>query len=156
MNINLTMIGQAIAFAFFVIFCMKFVWPPVIQALRERQAKISEGLQAAETASKNLELAKSRAASEIKKAKQKAQEIVDQANKRANQAVEESKDLARLEGEKIIAAAKAEVEQETNRAKEALRAELATLAVAGAEKILESTIDAKAHNKMLVKLAAEL
>ena len=156
MNINLTMIGQAIAFAFFVIFCMKYVWPPIIQALRERQTKISDGLQAAEMATKDLELAKSKAASEIKNAKQKAQEIIDQANKRANQSIEESKDTARLEGQKIVAAAKTEIEQETNRAKEALRAELAVLAIAGAEKILGSSVDAKVHNKMLIELAAEL
>jgi F-type H+-transporting ATPase subunit b len=155
-NINLTMIGQAIAFAVFVVFCMKFVWPPVIQALRERQTKISNGLQAAESATKDLELAKEKAAAELKEAKHKAQEIIEQANKRANQAIEESKDSARIEGEKMIVAAKAEIEQEAIRVREALRAEVAALAVSGAEKILGTSVDAKAHSQMLDKLAAEL
>jgi F-type H+-transporting ATPase subunit b len=150
------MIGQAIAFAVFVVFCMKFVWPPVIQALRERQTKISNGLQAAESATKDLELAKEKAAAELKEAKHKAQEIIEQANKRANQAIEESKDSARIEGEKMIVAAKAEIEQEAIRVREALRAEVAALAVSGAEKILGTSVDAKAHSQMLDKLAAEL
>ena len=156
MNINMTMIGQAIAFAIFVMFCMKFVWPPIIQALREREKKIATGLQAAERAEQDFENAQKKAAAELKDAKLKAQEIIEQANRRANQAVEEAKDSARIEGERLIAAANAEIEQERNRAKEALRAELAALAIIGAEKILETSVDAKAHGQMLDKLAAEL
>lgn len=156
MNINLTMIGQAIAFAIFVWFCMKFVWPPVIQALHDRQKRIADGLAAADRASRDLELAREKSAQELRAAKQQAAEIIEQANKRSNQIVEEAKELARAEGERLKAAAYAEIEQERNRAKEALRAEIAALAVAGAERILETSIDANAHSEFLDKLAAQL
>ncbi len=156
MNLNLTMIGQAISFAIFVVFCMKYVWPPVIAALREREKKIADGLQAAERASRDLELAQEKASSELKEAKHQAQEIIEQANRRATQMVEEAKDAARAEGERLIVAAKAEIDQEKNRAKEELRAQVAVLAIAGAEKILETSVDAQAHSQMLDKLAAEL
>ena len=156
MNLNLTMIGQAISFAIFVVFCMKYVWPPVITALREREKKIADGLQAAERASRDLELAQEKASSELKEAKHQAQEIIEQANRRAVQMVEEAKDAARAEGERLIVAAKAEIDQEKNRAKEELRAQVAVLAIAGAEKILETSVDAQAHSQMLAKLAAEL
>ncbi|AZZ95634.1 F0F1 ATP synthase subunit B [Hahella sp. KA22] len=150
------MIGQAIAFFIFVVFCMKYVWPPVIQALREREKKIADGLQAAEHAQKDLELAQEKVAKQLREAKQQAAEIIEQANKRANQMLEEAKDQARTEGERLITAAKAEIDQEKNRAKESLRAEVAALALAGAEKILETSVDAGAHSNMLDKLAAEL
>ncbi|MBK8971086.1 MAG: F0F1 ATP synthase subunit B [Hahellaceae bacterium] len=156
MNINLTLIGQAIAFFVFVVFCMKYVWPPIIQALREREKKIADGLQAAERAARDLTLAQEKVTLELKEAKQQAAAIIEQANKRATQMIEEAKDSSRQEGERLIALAKAEIDQEKNRAKESLRAEVAALAVAGAEKILESAVDAKAHSKMLDKLAAEL
>nr|WP_256445992.1 F0F1 ATP synthase subunit B [Hahella sp. HN01] len=152
----MTMIGQAIAFFIFVVFCMKYVWPPVIQALREREKKIADGLQAAEHAQKDLELAQEKVAKQLREAKQQAAEIIEQANKRANQMLEEAKDQARTEGERLITAAKAEIDQEKNRAKESLRAEVAALALAGAEKILETSVDAGAHSNMLDKLAAEL
>jgi len=155
-NLNLTMLGQAISFAIFVSLCMKFIWPPVILALKDRQKKIADGLQASEKASKDLELAQERAASELRQAKQEAQQIIDRANKRAVQTVEESKEAARIEGERLIAAAMAEIEQEKDRFKETLRAEVATLVVAGAEKILEASVDAEAHSKLLNKLASEL
>jgi len=150
------MIGQAIAFAIFVWFCMKFVWPPVIQALRDRQKKIAHGLEAADRASRDLELAREKSAQELRAAKQQAAEIIEQANKRSSQIVEEAKHQARVEGERLLALAKAEIEQERNRAKETLRAEIATLAVVGAEKILETSIDQTAHGEFLNKLAAQL
>lgn len=155
MNINLTMIGQAIAFFIFVVFCMKYVWPPVMDALRERQKKIADGLDAANRASRDLELAQEKAARELRQAKQQAAEIIEQANKRSNQIVEEAKDLARVEGERLLSAAKAEIDQETNRVKETLRSEIARIAIAGAEKILEASVDENAHSEMLNKLAAE-
>jgi len=154
-NINLTMLGQAISFFIFVVFCMKYVWPPVMTAMRERQEKIKDGLEAAALASKDLELAKEKAAKELREAKQQAAELIEQANKRSNQIVEEAKDQARAEGERLLAAAQAEIEQESNRAKEALRAEISKIALAGAEKILETSIDENAHGEMLNKLAAE-
>jgi F-type H+-transporting ATPase subunit b len=155
-NINLTLIGQAIAFAIFVIFCMKYVWPPIMTALQERQKKIADGLAASDRAERDLELAQEKASQELREAKQKAAELIDKANKRAAQIVEASKDDARVEGQKMIDQAKSEIEQERHQAREALRAEIAAIAIAGAEKILETSVDAKAHSEMLDKLAAEL
>ena len=156
MNINLTMIGQAIAFFIFVVFCMKYVWPPIMEALKERQKKIADGLDAADRASRDLDLAQEKAKQELREAKVQAAELIEQANKRSTQIVEEAKEQAREEGERLVVAAKAEIEQESNRAKEALRAEVATIAVAGAEKILQTSIDSNVHGDLLNKLAAEL
>ncbi len=156
MNINLTIIGQAIAFAIFVIFCMKYVWPPITAALAERKKKIAEGLDAADRAERDLQLAKEKAAADMRQSKEEAAAIIEQANKRANQIIDEAKDQAREEAERVKASAQAEIEQEANRAKEALRAQVAVLAVAGAEKILEASIDEQAHAQLVEKLAAEL
>lgn len=156
MNINLTIIGQAIAFAIFVAFCMKYVWPPITAALAERKKKIAEGLDAAERAARDLELAKEKAASNMRESKEQAAAIIEQANKRANQIVDEAKEQATEEANRVKTAAQAEIEQEANRAKEVLRAQVAALAVAGAEKILEASIDEKAHAQLVDKLAAEL
>ncbi len=156
MNINLTIIGQAIAFAIFVAFCMKYVWPPITAALAERKKKIAEGLDAAERAARDLELAKEKAASNMRESKEQAAAIIEQANKRANQIVDEAKEQATEEANRVKTAAQAEIEQEANRAKEALRAQVATLVIAGAEKILEAAIDEKAHAQLVDKLAAEL
>ncbi|WP_207060723.1 F0F1 ATP synthase subunit B [Motiliproteus sp. SC1-56] len=156
MNINATIIGQAIAFFFFVWFCMKFVWPPLTGALRERQKKIAEGLDAADRASRDLELAKEKATQALREGKEEAAAIIEQANKRANQIVDDAKEQAIEEGNRLKEAAKAEIEQEVNRAKEALRAQVAVLAVAGAEKILGKSVDSKASAELVDKLAAEL
>ncbi|MGB0466012.1 MAG: F0F1 ATP synthase subunit B [Pontibacterium sp.] len=156
MNINLTIIGQAIAFAIFVMFCMKYVWPPITAALAERKSKIAEGLDAADRAERDLHLAKEKAAADLRKGKDEAAAIIEQANKRANQIVDEAKEQARDEAERVKIAAQAEIEQEANRAKEALRAQVAALVITGAEKILEASIDKKAHAKLVEKLAAEL
>lgn len=156
MNINLTMIGQSISFLFFVAFCMKFVWPAITNAMAERQKQIAEGLEAADRAGRDLELAQEKAVAQMREAKEQAAGIIEQANKRAGQIVEEAKDQARAEGDRLKAAAQAEVEQEVVRAKEELRASVATLALAGAEQILQATVNADAHQQMLDKLAAEL
>lgn len=156
MNINLTLVGQMIAFALFVWFCMKFVWPPIIGAMKARADKIADGLEAADRADKDLELAQEAATKKLHEAKQEASSIIDAANKRANQIVEEAKDQAREEGERLKAAAQAEIEQEVNRAKEALRGQVASLAIAGAEKVLEASIDENAHKALVEKLAASL
>ena len=156
MNINATILGQMNSFAIFVWFCMKFVWPPIISAMRERQEKIASGLQDADQAQKDLELAKEKAADTLREAKQQAASLIEQANKRAAQLVEEAKDQARAEGERLKDAAQAEIDQELNRAKESLRAQVATLSIAGAEKILSSSVDQNAHNAMLEQLASEL
>lgn len=156
MNINLTIFGQIIAFAFFVVFCMKYVWPPITGALAERKKKIAEGLDAADRAQRDLELAQEKAISDMRKSKEEAAAIIEQANKRANQIVDEAKEKAREEAARLVTAAQAEIGQEANRAKEVLRAEVAALVVAGAEKILEASVDANAHAQLVEKLAAEL
>ena len=132
MNINLTLFGQTIAFAIFVWFCMKFVWPPLTQAMQERKKKIAEGLDAAGRAERDLQLAQERAAQMLRETKEQAAEILDRANKTANAIVEEAKAHARSEGEKLIAGAKAEIDLEVNRAKDQLRSQVAALAVTGA------------------------
>ena len=156
MNINLTLFGQTIAFAIFVWFCMKFVWPPLTLAMQERQKKIAEGLDAAGRAERDLQLAQERAAQMLRETKEQAAEILDRANKTANAIVEEAKAQARSEGEKLIVGAKAEIDLEVNRAKEQLRAQVAALAVTGAEKILRKEINASAHADMLVALKQDL
>jgi F-type H+-transporting ATPase subunit b len=156
MNLNATIIGQLIAFAVFVMFCMKYVWPPITAILEERQNKIADGLEAAERAQRDLNLAQNKAADELRAAKQQGAELIELAKKRANQIIDEAKDKARLEGQRLIAAAQAEITMETQRAREALRAQVAAIAVAGAEKILESTIDQAANEELINKLAAEL
>ncbi len=156
MNINLTLIGQMIAFVCFVMFCMKYVWPPILAAMAEREKKIADGLAAADRASHDLELAKEKAVERLKEAKQEAAGIIDAANKRGIQLVEEAKASAVVEADRVKIAAKAEIEQETNRAREQLRGQVAALALAGAEKVLGASIDQKAHAELVDKLAAEL
>ncbi|MFT5037613.1 MAG: F-type H+-transporting ATPase subunit b [Flavobacteriaceae bacterium] len=156
MNINLTLFGQMVTFAIFVWFCMKFVWPVIIGAMEERQLKIAEGLDAADRSVRDLEAAQDKVANQMKEAKQEASGIVDQAHKRANQIVDEAKVLAVAEGVRLKVAAEAEIEQEINRAKEELRSAVAGLALAGAEKILEASIDDKANRALVDKLATQL
>jgi len=155
-DINATIFGQTIAFFFFVWFCMKYVWPPLMNAIEERQAKIAEGLEASERGEKDLQLAQDKATQFLTDAKVQAAEIVDQANKRHAQIVDSAKGDAREEAAKIKAGADAEIEQEINRAKEQLRSQVAGLAVQGAEKILARSIDADVHQDILDKLATEI
>ena len=156
MNINMTLIGQTIAFAIFVWFCVKHVWPPISTALHERQKKIADGLDAASRASRDLELAQEQAAQTLRDSKEQASQILDQANKRSAQIVEEAREQARSEGERLVASARAEIDQEIQLAKDELRAQVSTLAVTGAERVLESSVDEAAHRKLLDELAAEL
>lgn len=156
MNFNATIIGQSIAFAFFVWFCMKYVWPPIMAILEERQKKIADGLEAAERGQKDLGLAQEKVVEQLQEVKQQAAEILDQANKRASQIIEEAKEQGREEGKRMIVSARAEIEQETYRAKEELRSQVSVIAIAGAEKILERAIDQAANEDILSKLAAEL
>ena len=156
MNINLTLIGQMIAFVCFVMFCMKYVWPPILAAMAEREKKISDGLAAADRASHDLVLAQEKAVERLKEAKHEAAGIIDAANKRSVQLVDEAKQAALQEAERVKAAARAEIEQESNRARDQLRGQVAALALAGAEKVLGAAIDPKAHADLVDKLAAEL
>ncbi|GLX86060.1 ATP synthase subunit b [Thalassotalea loyana] len=156
MNINVTLIGELIAFVVFVLFCMKYVWPPLMAAIEERQKTIADGLAASDRAAKELELAQGKATAQLKEAKAQAAEIIEAAKKREAQLIDEASEKAQAEREKIIASGHAEIESERNRAKEELRQQVAVLAVAGAEKILERSIDAAEHSDILDKLVAEL
>ncbi len=156
MNINATLFGQAITFAILIWFTMKFVWPPLMAAMAERAKTIADGLAAAERGKHDLELAEKRAAEILRQGKAKASEIIAVSEKRASEIVEEAKTQARAEGDRILVAAKADIEQEVFRAKEQLRIQVSTIALAGAGKILGREIDAKAHNDLLDKLVAEI
>lgn len=156
MNFNATLIGQMITFGLLVIFTMKYVWPPIMRAMQDRQKRIAEGLASAERGVREQELAMAKAAELLKEAKQQAAEIVSQAQRRANEIVEQAKDDARGEGQRQLAAAQAEIEQETNRAREQLRKEVAGIAVAGAGRVLKKEIDERAHAQMLDDLVAQL
>ena len=156
MNINLTLFGQSIAFFVFVWFCMKFIWPPVTRALHERKQTIADGLAAAQKGKHDEELAKKRALETLKEAKEQAAEIIAGAQKRAGEIVDEAKGAAHQEADRIKAAAAAELEQEVNRAREHLRGEVVSLAVAGAGRVLKREIDAKANEDLLKDLVAQL
>jgi len=154
-NINLTLIGQLIAFAGFVLFCMRYVWPPIVAAMSERQAKIADGLAAADRASHDLELAQKQAVEQMAEAKREAAGIIDAANKRATALVDEAKATAVAEADRIKAAAASEIEQERARAQEQLLSQVSAMAVAGAEKILGAEIDAAKHAELLAQLTSE-
>jgi len=156
MNLNATIIGQMIAFALFVAFCMKYVWPPIMAALEERTKKIADGLAAAERGRHEQELAEKRAQQVIHEAKEQAGEIISQAQRRGNEIVDESKDNARVEGDRILTSAKAEIEQEANRAKDELRSQVGSVAMAGAAKVLSREIDDKAHTDLLEELVSQI
>lgn len=156
MDINLTIIGQSLTFFVFVFFCMKFVWPVLIGKMKEREERIADGLQAADRAGKDLELAQKKATEKVREAKEQSATIVEQANKRATQIVEEAKEAAHKEADRIKAQAEAEIERQVGQAREELRGKVAVLAVNGAEKILGASVDVKAHDALLQKLAAEL
>jgi F-type H+-transporting ATPase subunit b len=148
MDLNATIIGQSIAFIIFVWFCMKYVFPPVNAILEERQKKIADGLEAADRAQRDLNLAQNKAAEELREAKIKSSEIIE--------LVDDAKDKAREEGLRLINGAKAEIDMEIQRAREVLRAQVAAIAIAGAEKILETSIDQAANEELVKKLASEL
>ncbi len=156
MNFNATLIGQTIAFAVFVWLCMKYIWPPLMAALDERNARISEGLAAAQRGQKELEDAQAKVGENLGDAKQQAQEIINQAQKRANEIVDEAKEAARDEADKIKVAATADIDQQVNSAREHLRREVSVIALAGAEQILKREVDAKVHAAVLDELVAQI
>ncbi|MBA4141445.1 MAG: F0F1 ATP synthase subunit B [Nitrosospira sp.] len=156
MNINFTLFAQAMAFAIFIWFTVRFVWPPLLRAIEDRQKTIADGLAAGERGKHEMELASHRSADLVREAKQRAADIIAQAEKRATEIVDEAKAAARDEGDRILVGAKAEVEQEVFRARETLRQNVADLAVAGASKILRREVDAKAHADLLASIKAEL
>lgn len=156
MEINATLIGQLITFAILVWFIMKYVWPPITKAMSEREKKIAAGLEASDRSKRELEHAEHKALAIIREAKLEASQIVDQAHKRFTQIVEEAKDSARVEGDRIVTLAQDEIAREVNQAKEALRKQLATLAVAGAEKIIKRNLDASAQTALLDEIVSEI
>ena len=156
MDINLTLIGQSIAMIVFVWFCMKIIWPPVLGAIEERQEKIAEGLAAADKGQERLEQATVEAEGIISDARKQATSILDQAHSFANEIVSQGKSDGVKERDRQLAAAKAEIDQEANRAREELRGEVSAIAIASAEKILQREIDKKQHEDILGKLAQEL
>ena len=156
MNINLTLFAQALSFAVLIWFTVKFVWPPLMAAIESRQKTIADGLADAEHAKRDLELAAKRSAEILREAKEKASEIIGSAEKRYTEMVEEAKIQAKVEGDRIIAGAKAEIDQEVFKAKEHLRSQVSAIALEGAAKILGREIDAKAHNDLLDKLVAKI
>jgi len=155
-DINATLIGQTIAMIVFVWFCMKFIWPPLLAAIEERQEKIAEGLAAAEQGAERLDEAKAEAEEIVQDARRQATQILDQANARANEIVADGKAAGVKERERQLSAAKAEIEQEANRAREELRGQVSAIAIAGAEQILKREIDAASHDDILGELAREL
>lgn len=156
MELNLTLVAQAITFVAFIVFCVKFVWPPLLTAIEERRKTIADGLAAAEKGSKSLDEAKVQIAGLLDEARGQARQILDQAQARANAMVEEARAGADQERTRIIQSAQAEVDQQINRARDELRAQVAGIAVAGAEKILGREIDAGKHQDLLDRLAAQI
>ena len=156
MNINLTMLGQLIAFVMFVMFCMRYVWPPLTEVMRSRQKTISEGLENAAKAEQQLQQANESASNELEAAKREAGELIAQARSRANQIIDEAKVQAKDEAQRIIDGAQDDIDQEISRAREALRERVGELAIEGAEKILATSVDRSAHEAMLTKLSPAL
>jgi F-type H+-transporting ATPase subunit b len=155
-DINLTLIGQTIAMIVFVWFCMKFIWPPILNAIEERQTQIADGLAAAEKGERRLEQARAEAEDIVADARKQATSILDQAHARANEIVAEGKASGVKERDRQLAAARSEIEQEANKAREELRGQVSAIALAGAEKILSREIDPVAHEEILGRLAQEL
>jgi F-type H+-transporting ATPase subunit b len=156
MNINFTLFAQAIVFAAFIWFTVRFIWPPLLRAIEQRQKTIADGLAAGERGRQELEAAGKRAHEELARARERVGEIINSAEKRDGQMLEEAKAAAKAEAERIIAAAKADIDQQVGKAREMLREQVASLAVAGAEKILRREVNAKAHAEMLEQLKKEI
>ena len=156
MNVTATIFGQILTFSVLVWFVMRYLWEPIIRMLEDRKKRIADGLAAADRGHHEKELAEKRAKELLQKAKEQAGEIIAQAQRRAAEIVEESKDDARAEGQRLITAAQAEIEQLLNQTKEQLRHQVVGLALAGAEQILTREVDSNEHNKMLEKLARQL
>jgi F-type H+-transporting ATPase subunit b len=152
----MTLLGQTIAMAVFVWFCMKYIWPPIMLALDQRRKAIAEGLAAAEKGQQALEDAQARFEETVRESREKAAEIIQQAEKRAREIVDEARQEAVAEGDRLITQAKAEISQEASRAKDALRGQVAAIAVSGARQLLEREIDPATHKQLLDKLASEL
>jgi F-type H+-transporting ATPase subunit b len=155
-NINLTLVVQMIVFAALILITMKWIWPPILKAMDERQRKIAQGLAAAEEGEKELAEARGKADAIIREARERANQIIDHAQHRANEVIEQSKGAASSEAARIVAAAQQQIELDTTRARESLRREVAGIAVGAASKLLGREIDARAHSDLLEQLAEEI
>lgn len=156
MEINITLLGQLITFSVFVWFTMKFVWPPILKVMKEREQRIADGLAAAERGQQALELAQIKADEHLLEAKQQAVEIIEQANKRANQLAEESKQQIRIENERLLAIARADIQQEWQVAQQKLRAEVANLVITTTEKVLAQSLDSVAQHALVKQSLEEI
>lgn len=156
MNINLTLIGETVTFAVFVWFCMKFIWPPIVDAMETRRQQIVEGLAAADRGKHELELSAKRAADNLREAKVKAAEIITHAEEQSAHLIDEAMETAKAEGHRQLVAARAEIEKEVLRAREQLRAHVARLVVATAEKVVRREVDARAHADLFDAVLDEL
>lgn len=156
MQLNATLIGQAIVFAILYWFTWKFIWPPLLNAIAERQKKIADGLAAADRGQKDLDEAKKRADDIVREARDKALGIIDQASRRSNELVDEARHVATAEGNRLLTAARAEIATESGKARDDLRSQVGRLAVAGAAQLLGREVNAQAHADLLEKLAAEI
>jgi F-type H+-transporting ATPase subunit b len=156
MDINATLLGQMLVFGILIWFSVKFIWPPLVKAIEDRQKKIAEGLAAAERGQNELSSAHGQAQSIVDEARQKALKIIDQANKRSGEIVDEARSTAIAEGQRLVGDAKQEINLEQARARDSLRKDVATLAVAGASKLLQREIDPKAHADLIEQLAREI
>ncbi len=156
MNINLTLFGQTITFIVFVWFCLKFIWPHILKAMEDRKTQIADGLAAGERGRHEQELSEQRAVEVIREAKEQAKEILAQAHKRGDELVDEAKGDGRAEGERMVRAAEAEIEQQMNQLREQLRGDVVKLALQGAQQVLGSEVDEKSHTEQLSRLAAQL
>lgn len=156
MDINATIIGQALGFLVLVWVTWKYIWPPLLGAIEDRQKKIADGLAAAERGQRSLDEAKTLANDSLREGREKAMQVVDQAHRRSNELIDEAKHTAVAEGERLVAAARSEILTETARARDGLRREVGALALAGAERLLGREVDAKAHAELLEQLAAEI
>jgi len=155
-NVTATLLGQMITFSLLVIFIKEYLWGPLIQVLEDRKKRIADGLAAAERGHHERELGKKRALEIIREARDAATQMIEQAQARTRDIIEDSEDEARSAAERLITAARAEINMEMSRAKEQLRSQVITLAIAGAERILRKEVDAKDHEQMLTHLAANL
>ena len=156
MNLTLTLIAQALAFALFIWFTVKFIWPPLMRAIEQRQKQIADGLAAGDQGRRDLEAAGRRAHEELAKARERVGEVIASAERRDAQMMDEAKAAAKAEAERILAAAKADIDQQVARAKEMLREQVAALAVSGAEKILRREVNPETHAELLGRLKKEI
>lgn len=156
MDLNLTLVGQIITFVVFVLFTMKFVWPPITKALADREKKIADGLAAGAKGEQDLELARQKAMEILQEARTTAGQIIDQANSRAVKLFDEARETSRQESERLIHQAQAEINQQIITAQQQLRSQVAGLAIDMAEKIVQHDIDANTHQKLLDKMLQDI